>query len=703
MTFAEFNREFQKHFEDMSRDVNRLYEVNVDKDVLWNLYLDSFPAGSNKIFRKRREFDCSCCRHFIRTFGNVVTIKNGVLTTVWDFNTGDDVYQPVVDTLSAFIKAHDVTDVYYNNLRRIGTPVNYEQCEDGTIMTWEHFHIDLPSKFIARSDISAGDFKGRHRDIRNVFKRSLDEISIDALDTVLELIASNSLYRGEEWKVPLTDFRAYKVAYDKLPYDIIHNNARELYAWEKSEDIGATIGKIRNHSIGVLLIDISEGMNLEQAVRRYERIVAPSNYKRPKAIFTQKMLEEAQKKVLELGYMDSLPRRHATLNDISVNNILFCNRDVLNKVQGGDVFTDMMSDVKKKHTNFDRVEEISFDKFVKDILPTAREIEVYLENKHSKNMVSLIAPQNLEAPSMFKWNNNFGWAYSGNVTDSLKENVKAAGGKVNGQLRFSIQWNDGDDWNPNDFDAHCVHSSDHRVLFNPMVFDRDIHTSGHIFFADKVDYVTGGNLDVDIQHPGRNQVAVENIIWPRNCRMQKGNYEFFVRNYKHNGGRSGFKAEIEFDGQIHSFEYPNELREKETVRVATVHRDKDGRFSITELLNGTQTSREIWNLQTNNFIPVSVMMYSPNYWDEQEGNGHRHRFFMLKGCRNPEEPNGFYNEFLKNDLMAHKRVFEALGGRMKVANTDDQLSGIGFSTTKRDEVVVRVTGTAIKRVMKVKF
>lgn len=699
MTFVEFNKVFQKHFEDMSRDAKRLYEVNVDKDVLWNLYLDSFPAGSNKIFRKRREHDCSCCRHFIKQFGNVVTIKNGVVTTVWDFNTGDEVYQPVVDALSAFIKAHDVTDVYYTNTSRIGVPMNYEHCEDGSILTWDHFSVDLPNAFVSRSDISAGEFKGKHRDIRNVFKRSLDEISIDALDTVLELITHNSLYRGEEWKAPLTDFRAYKVTYDEITCD----NARELYAWEKSEGVGAAIGKIRNHSIGVLLIDISEGMDLEQAVRRYENIVAPSNYKRPKAIFTKKMLEEAQKKVLELGYMESLPRRHATLNDISVNNILFCNRDVLNKVQGGNVFADMMSDVKKKAVNFDRVEEVSFDKFVKDILPTAREVEVYLENKHAKNMVSLIAPQNSEAPSMFKWNNNFGWAYSGNMTDSLKENVKAAGGKVDGQLRFSIQWNDGDDWNPNDFDAHCVHRSRTRPMNDENVFKRDMYASGHIFFASRYDYYTGGELDVDIRRPGRDQVAVENIIWPWGSAMKEGDYEFFVRNYAHNGGRSGFKAEIEFDGRVHSFEYPNELREKETVRVATVHRDKDGRFSITERLNGTQTSREIWNLKTNDFIPVSVMMYSPNYWDEQEGIGHRHCFFMLKGCRNPEEPNGFYNEFLKNDLMAHKRVFEALGGRMKVADTADQLSGIGFSTTKRDEVVVRVTGTALKRVMKIKF
>lgn len=698
MTFAEFNREFQKHFEDMSRDVNRLYEVNVDKDILWNLYLDSFPEGTNNIFRQRREFDCSCCRHFIKTFGNVVTIKNGILTTVWDFNTGDPVYQPVVDALAAYIRSYPVTDVYYTNMPRIGVPSNYEQCEDGTIMTWNHFNITLPAKFINRSNLSAGEFKGNHRDIRNVFKRSLDEIDIDALDTVLELIASNSLYRGEEWKIPLTEFRKYKVEYD----DICSDNARELYAWEKSETVGVAIGKIRNHSIGVLLMDISEGMNLEQAVRRYEKIVAPTNYKRPKAIFTQKMLEEAQKKVLELGYMDSLPRRHATLNDISVNNILFCNRNVLNKVRGGDVFADMLSGVKKKAANFERIEEVSFVKFVKDILPTAREIEVYFENRHANNMVSLIAPKNAEAPSMFKWNNNFGWAYSGNVTDSLKENVKAAGGKVDGKLRFSIQWNDGSDWNNDDFDAHCVYHSVKRPVAEPMVFKRDIHMAGHIFFAHKFDFVTGGELDVDIMQPRNGQVAVENIIWPHHTTMPEGDYDFFVRNYAHRSGRSGFKAEIEFDGQIYSFEYPRELDMKQTVRVATVHLDKDGKFTIINHLNASQQSREIWNIQTNNYIPVSVVMYSPNYWDDQEGIGHRHCFFMLKDCRNPEEPNGFYNEFLNNDLMAHKRVFEALGGRMKVEKSDDQLSGIGFSTTKRDEVVVRVTG-ATKRIMKVKF
>ena len=38
-------------------------------------------------------------------------------------------------------------------------------------------------------------------------------------------------------------------------------------------------------------------MDLDTAVKKYEQIVAPSNYKRSKPIFTQKMLEDAQKKL----------------------------------------------------------------------------------------------------------------------------------------------------------------------------------------------------------------------------------------------------------------------------------------------------------------------------------------------------------------------------------------------------------------------
>lgn len=684
--FLKFKKSLQDHFNEMQKDATHLFEVDVDKDELWNTYLDSFPAGTNNIFRERKEHDCSCCRQFIKNIGTAVTIKDNQVHTIWELELNDSTYQPVCDALDAFVKAHKVTDIYTTTFQKMGTDFNFEEI-DGRSHRWDHFFLEIPSKFVNKSNSSNEEIKGQFRDTRNVFKRSLDEIKMDALDTILELINSNTLYKGEEWKGVLTEFKKYKKEYDKL----ISESDKELYAWEKSVTAGIAIGRIRNHSIGTLLVNVSEDMDLDTAVRKYEQIVAPSNYKRPKAIFTKKMLEDAKKTITELGYMDSLQRRFATLNDITVNNVLFSNKSAARRMNGAnDIFGQMEKEVSVSPKKFSKVEEISAQDFIDKVLPTAKEIEAFVENKHEKNFVSMIAPVNTDAKTMFKWNNGLSWAYSGNITDSdMKQNVKAAGGNVDGVLRFSIMWNENQNDN-SDLDAHCLEPDGNEIYFGncrkPSISE------------------CGGQLDVDIIHPMQQmpgKPSVENITWADMAHMKLGVYKFFVRQFS-NRGSKGFKAEVEFNGEIYAFEYNKPV--SGDIQVAEVTLDKNGNFTITEILSGISsvTSREIWGINTNQFVPVSVISYSPNYFDEQDGIGHRHLFFFLKDCVNSEEPNGFYLEFLDNDLMKHKRVFEALGAKCHVENTDDQLSGIGFSMTKRAELVVKVKG-ATERIMKIKF
>jgi len=680
MEFREFKAIQQAHVAKMLKDATHLFEVNVDKDEMWGIYLENFPDQYNKIFRERREHDCSCCRHFIKNIGNAVVIKGNKITTIWDFETNSEEYQPSVNAMSKFIKSQVVSDIYVTKEKKIGTDKNFEKSADGKITEWQHFFLDLPQKFVNQSNKSEGDIKGGFRDTRNVFKRSLEEITEESLLTVLELISQNSLYKGEEWKAVLTEFLKYKKKYDKLKQE-----EKENYTWEQSVKVGGSIGRIKNHSIGTLLINISEGMDLDLAVKKYEAIVAPESYKRSKPIYTKKMLEDAKKTLQELGYMDSLSRRFATLNDITVNNILFSNKDSAKRIIGLDVFEEMSSNIPVNPKKFSKVEEVSIDNFIKDILPTAKELEVFLENKHASNMVSLIAPENKDSKTMFKWDNNFSWSYSGNITDSsMKENVKSAGGNVEGILRFSIQWND-NEYDGNDLDAHCIEPSGNLIYYS----------SSH-------NRATTGQLDIDIRNPIKGKPAVENITWTNKNKMQEGVYKFLVHNFSNRGGRGGFRAEVEFDGQIFSFDYTKELRQDEKVVVAEVTFDKVKGFTIKEKLPSNVSSKEIWGLKTNQFVPVSVMALSPNYWDEQHGIGNKHYMLMLKSCINSEQPNGFYVEFLKQDLVPHRKVFEALGSKLAVKDASDQLSGVAFSSTKRNELLVKVKGN-MERMVKIKF
>lgn len=667
--FHPFKVAVSKQFDKLAK--HQLFVTDVSKDSLWETYLESFLPEDNPIFRERREYDCNCCKQFIRAGGNVVAFIDGKIQTIWDIKVPAK-FQRVADAMAELVRSQAVAGIYLHSERHIGTDKSRDGIDN---IVWEHFHQVLPRTVVKRgSDIAT--LRGKVNTNQKVLRRSLDEISQESIEIVSELIDQGSLYRGTEHKRTIDLLKRLRRVYGET-------KNQEEFLWTQAVTLGAKCS-IRNTVIGTLLVDISEGTDLEVAVKKYEDKVAPHNYKRSSALVTQKMIENAQAKVNELGIEDSLPRRFAVTEDLTINNVLFADRTAKQVMLGGGLLTDMLEGNATQGTiDFGKIEEVAIDKFIADILPKAHSVELYLENKHEANLVSLIAPVHAHAQNILKWDNNFSWSYNGEVTDSeMRQNVKKAGGSVDGVLRFSIQWNEDGRPNTSDLDAHARGPKNEHIYF---VSKGRVHSSS-------------GMLDVDITQP--RGVAVENIIYTDLNKMPDGEYAFSVHNYRQGTGK-GFRAELEFNGKILSFQYDKKMTGKARAVVGKIKKKGNTLTLVESMPTIDEVNKEVWGLQSNNFHKVSMAMLSPNHWDGQD-EGNKHFFFMLENCKNPDDARGLYNEFLTGALHEHRKVFEMLGAKLKAAHSDQQLSGLGFSSTQRNEAVVRVRGS-FNRVIKLKF
>jgi hypothetical protein len=702
----QFNEKLQQRFAEMLA-TGKLFKSSLSGSQVWELYINSFTPENDPIFRdpESSSHNCNHCQNFIRRYGSVVAIDNEFkIMSIFDVDASDSEYAETAKTLSKALKAAPIADVFFetyqelnslpyescskkNEVFRLGTARNEkrytkEEAEkfgkvvEGEIRTFHHMHLDIPKQFVDQSGNSIDAIKAGFRDAKNVFKRAMDEISIDTFNLVKDLINQGSLLDGQTHLYKVEQMIPFRLAYDTLG-----SKQKDNWCWVTSYKL--PFAKFRNELVGVLCSELAQGEDLNKACQAWNKRVDPANYMKATAPITQKQIEEAKKFVEENGYEESFSRRMATMTDIKVSEILHANAGD-GKVKSVSVFDQVKSSTPSRHkrSEFDKVEEVPIEKFMKDILPTCTSVEAFLMNSHEGNMVTLTTANNPDSKPIFKWPNNYSWTYNGNLAgkSQIKEAVKTAGGKVEGALRFSIMWADGDGDN-SDLDAHC----------------RTPNTT--IYYGSRLDFISAGNLDVDIRHP-QGKLAVENIIFPKLKIMPEGTYKFMVHQFASRSSK-GFKAEIEFNGETYTYEHKGAVSGYNDVAFVML---KDGLFTIEHKIpptDGIGVSKEIYGIETGQFHKVNLMCLSPNHWD---GNnvGNKHYFFMLENCKSPVGIRGFHNENLIPELLDHRKVMEVLGSTSVVESTDKQLSGLGFNATVKDELIVKLGGN-FKRVIKIKF
>jgi hypothetical protein len=697
-----FVKVVQSQFDKMCA-AGKLFRSSLTGQQVWELYINGFEKKHDPIFRdpESSTHNCNHCKNFIRRYGNIVAIDEDYnIVTMFDVDVDvPEEYISVAKSISKALKNATISEVFFETLKEL-TFLPYESCNKNNekfklgidknvkrytkeesekygvvkpdeIKTFNHLHLFIPKQFVDMGNKSIEAIMAEYRDAKNVFQRAMETISEDTFKLVRDLINQGSLLDGATHLYKIEQILPLKIQHDGY-----QKSKQDNWCWVNSYKL--PFAKFKNELIGVLCSELAEGKELNDACNAWNKRVDPANYMKATAPITKKQIEEAKKFVEENGYEESFNRRFATIDDIKASEILHVNVGK-GEIKSISIFDGVKStSTRHKRSEFDGIEEVSIEKFMKDILPECSSVEAYLSNKHEGNLVSLTTANIKESTPIFKWDNNYSWTFNGNLAgkSQIKEAVKTAGGKVDGILRFSIIWNE-DGRSIVDFDAHCR---------TPVT---------EIYYLNNQDGVTLGWLDVDMIKPLK--LGVENITWQDKNQMKDGKYYFFNRNFD-GGNNSGFKAEIEIEGEIYSYEHLGNI--KGDVPVATVTL-KNGLFSIEHHLKEMYLSKDLYNLQTEQFHKVNLVCLSPNHWSKNN-TGNKHYFFMLDGCKCPTSIRSFHAENLIPELAQHRKVLEVLGNTTMIEPSDKQLSGLGFNATVKDELIVKLQGS-FKRVIKITF
>lgn len=659
--FHYFGKAVQAQFDMMSK--GELFTVDITGDALYEAYQAAFPAGTNPMFRKAREHECSTCRNFIKNIGAVVSINDDLtINTVWDVEVVNQPYATVTAAMAELVREAAINGLFRATEQKYGGKPNKDNESE---IVWNHFHAILDKKhFVAvNAAKSAAAVVGEFNTDLGVFKRGMTELSLDSIRTVCDLVESKNLYRGDEKAPLLVGFYRLFLDYQNLTTE----QERNTFLFKNLKKHGALA---RNDVIGTLIIALTEGTPLEQAVKAYEDKVSGTNYKRPSALITPRMVEDAMKTIKAEGIEDSLHRRLATIEDVAITDVLYVDNGVRSKMKGG--IADLLMDAavapvsSRISTN---AKDISVEDFMATVLPKAKKIELLVANSHMNNFMVLTAPVYPNSPNLFKWGNDFGWSYDGNITDSIKERVKAAGGVTDAPLRVSLAW-----FNHDDLDLHAFEPSGDRLYYGNRTY----------LSRNK------GQLDVDMNCGyGTTREPVENIIWQQ---LTDGEYRIVVNNYSKRETRDpGFTLQLECNGVLHHYSSkssPASGKENHAL-IFTIKGGKLAEVSMGAGIEGRAFSQEKWGIKTEEFRRVDSLMFSPNHWGDN-AVGNKHFFFVLDGCKSDVPARGIYNEFLKPEYDKHRKVFEVLGNKMMCEPTDRQMAGLGFSSTKKDKVTVRV-------------
>lgn len=660
MHFKDLNLLVQAKFDEISKD-SKLFLVNVRKGVLWDHYLNNIPAEI------RQEYNCNCCRSFINKYGGLVSVDPSryEIRSIWD-----------VEVPAPFDKPFKVMleEVMTSSIRDpLVSPVSELGVERSIGTTWHHFYLKLsPSQVWNKPrNITLGTELAKKNSTYISMKIMFQEWNSNVIENALTLIENGKLERPDQIKPILLELQGCFLEYESLNPAVKDNYVRNLA--ETRPHLA-----IRSHLLGEML-SLLASSTTERAKSFYNRQAAPDRYQRTTSAPSARQVDKAKQAFEERGLMPSLERKLATIRDIPLSACLFVDRTANTEVDTIDPFGSIQKEVKKE-TKRPKGKPIGIEAFLSDVLPKANSVEVWVESDHYSNLSTFVAPVNPDSPNILAWDNNISYAFVGDAAGavSIRQKVRDAGGSINGKLRISLSWGEG---NSSDYDLKVIDPID------TICFSRKRGKYGY--------------LDVDANAVSIMKRPVENIIYEKI--VPQGNYTVEVNLYsKRREIPAGYTIEIAYEGTSYFITKNTSPGRPDKVASFFITKDKKleqlnllrGDLVLSTIEPGIDKENNLWGVPTGSFQKISHLILSPNYWQEP-GFGNKQYFFILPNCQVQDSVRGFFKEFIKPDLRQEfGKVFEGLGSSTMIhpKKGDEQVTGLGLSANCKKTLIAKVDG-----------
>lgn len=357
---------------------------------LFSHYLATFPEED------RPHYNCRVCAEWLKRYGQLVTIKDGVVTSVAFGNIPegtDPEVAAVANELAVLIGTKRVVSVY--------TPssANAEVQNDGT---WGHFkgtfHSDLP--FYLSLEQAKSVTGTVNEEVRNTFSWIFSYLNSSAVTTVSDLLTSGELSYAIKQRSEFTFITSLVSALKATENSQVKNSL----VWEYVLKNRALFAHFQSSVLGELLYQIHVG-NLELGIKRFKEFTASINYKRPTELPSERELEEARKFVTENGLTPALKRRYASLED-GKRWLWKTPVTEQSKVDQDDPFASVaVKDSKKETTTAINGGNVSFLRFVDEILPKATSLSMVFPQYNSgrEDFIQFVTASDTEAKPIIKW------------------------------------------------------------------------------------------------------------------------------------------------------------------------------------------------------------------------------------------------------------------------------------------------------------